>query len=321
MSALYRIEGLEHRYHGRTVLAIEHLIVEANRLTALVGANGSGKSTLLRLLAGLERPTSGTIRFAGGHLNRRCRRRIGWVMQQPYLLRGSALDNVMLGLKFHRLSRRRQRALKALEQVGFAADPHCPVERLSGGERQRVALARCLALEPEVLLLDEPFTHLDGASCRQLETWLDQWVRQGGSVVFSDHDPDRSLALAGRVIALAAGRPVDAPLVNVFTGRCLGQRFHTGRIEIVLPGPCRGGHVAVDPRDIVLSLSPLPSSMRNRFLGKVVGLRVLGDCVRVSVEAGEKFEALITRASCREMGLTLGQPLWVQFKSTAVRVF
>ncbi len=321
MNVLYRIDGLEHRYHGRTVLAIGHLVIEANRLTALVGANGSGKSTLLRLLAGLERPTSGTIRFAGGELNRRCRRRIGWVMQQPYLLRGSALDNVMLGLKFHRVPRRRQRALRALEQVGFAADPDCPVERLSGGERQRVALARCLALEPEVLLLDEPFTHLDSASCRHLETWLDRWVRQGGSVVFSDHDPNRSLALAGRVIALAAGRPVDAPPVNVFTGRCLGRRFRTGKIEIVLPGPSRGTHIAVDPRDIVLSLTPWPSSMRNRFPGKVVGLRALGDCVRVTVMAGEKFEALITRASCQEMGLTLGQPLWVQFKSTAVRVF
>ena len=321
MSALYRIDHLIHHYDGRPVLQIGHLDIGANCLTVLVGANGSGKSTLLRLLAGLEKPTSGTIRFAGGHLDRKRRRRIGWVMQQPYLLRGSALDNVMLGLKFRGWSNRRQRALRALEQVGFAADPDAPVEQLSGGQRQRVALARCLALEPEVLLLDEPFSHLDRSSCRQLEDWLCQWVGQGRTVIFSEHDPDRSLALAGRVVALASGRLVDAPLINVFTGRCLGRRFHTGKIEIVLPVAGEGNHAAVSPQDIVLSLEPLPSSMRNRFAGRVVGLREVGGCVRVSVDAGERFEALITRASCQELGLMLGQHLWVQFKSTAVRVF
>ncbi len=321
MRLIYQLDHVVQRYGGRTVLTIERLAVECGSLTALVGANGAGKSTLLRLLAGVETPTSGKILFCGRPLDRQVRRRIGWVMQQPYLLSGSALDNVRLGLKFHRLPDRHRRALDALDQVGFEASPHLPASRLSGGQCQQVALARCLVLEPEVLLLDEPFNHLDAGTAARLEACLRRWVADGRTVVFSSHDPDRSLALADRVVALAAGRLVDAPLVNVFSGRCRENRFLTGRIEIVLPGPARGSHAAVSPRDIVLSLEPLASSIRNRFQGRVTGLAEMGDCVRVTVMAGEKFEALITRASCQEMGLTLGQPLWVQFKSTAVRVF
>lgn len=107
----------------------------------------------------------------------------------------------------------------------------------------------------------------------------------------------------------------------MFAGYLEGEWFHTGKIEITLPGAqLEGDHLAVDPRDLALSFEPLCSSMRNRYFGRVVGLAEMGEWVRVSVVAGERFKALI-RATCQKMGLTLGQPLWINFKSTAVKVF
>nr|BAL55719.1 ABC transporter related protein [uncultured Gammaproteobacteria bacterium] len=218
MSALYELQGVVQRYRGQAVLTIPELVIPRGRWTALVGANGAGKSTLLRLLALVEQPSEGEIRFAGvraREVGRTLRRRIGWVMQQPYLLQGSALDNVLLGLKLHGVERRLRRrlALAALEEVGFGADPEQPAAQLSGGQRQLVALARCLALKPEVLLLDEPFNHLDVEARRRLEGLLLRLVReQGISLVISSHD--RSFALADEVVALASGRPVTAPLTN-----------------------------------------------------------------------------------------------------------
>lgn len=214
ITPLYELHQVVQCYAGRRVLDIPELVIQRGKMTALVGANGSGKSTLLRLLALVERPVAGEIWFNGARISRverALRRRIGWVMQQPYLLKGSALDNVMLGLKLHGVRRRQRRALAlaALEKMGFTAEPGRPVSELSGGQRQLVALARCLALAPEVLLLDEPFNHLDRDTGKRLESLLLNLVRsEGVSLVVSSHDLYQSLALADEIVTLANGHPV-----------------------------------------------------------------------------------------------------------------
>jgi len=323
--SLYELKQIKHGYRGKTVLSVDELVIAEGTMTALVGPNGAGKSTLLRLLALLEKPVEGIIRVAGRVVTpktRSLRHRIGWVMQQPYLFKGTALDNVMLGLKLRKIKERRARSLAMLSELGFDADPDSPVEALSGGQRQLMALARCLVLDPEILLLDEPFNHLDKQTAKHLQTMLQNLVEdQGVTVVFSSHDVAYSLVMAHETVALADGGLASFQPVNVFAGHCVGERFLTGQIEITLPLAADGSYVVVDPRDIILSLQPLHSSMRNRFKGKVVGMDRVSEGIRVEVSAGERFESLVTLASAREMGLTLGQPVWVNFKSTALKVF
>lgn len=327
MKPVYEIQQVVHSYAGQPVLELERLSLQEGRIIALVGPNGAGKSTLLRLLGLVELPTSGRLRYRGVAVEsgnvRALRRGIGWVMQQPYLVRGSVLDNVTLGLKFRKVPRhrRRQIAVSTLERLGFGAALDSPVNHLSGGQRQMVALARSLALAPETLLLDEPFTHLDPRSHGQLEDLLATLKGDGVTVIFSSHDLARARALADEVIALRQGQLVEAPAVNVFAGHCQDRLFQNGRIEIELAEPRQGaGWIAIDPRQIVISQQPLRSSMRNRFPGRVMGLHQESGCARVTVEAGERFEVLITQAAYLEMRLTLGQPLWINFKSTAIKI-
>ena len=328
MNILYEICHLEHSYDGQLVLAIPKLRIETGKITALVGPNGAGKSTLLRMLALVELPDKGVISCQGHRIQKNpassLRRKIGWVMQQPYLFHGTALENVAVGLKCHGVAkgRHREKALQALRRVGFDASLKKPAMDLSGGQRQLVALARVLALEPEILLLDEPFSHLDRRSHEHLESLLRELSQKGVTVVVSSHDHLRALAWADAVVALEDGRLAGVPWVNILTGSIEQQRFKTGKIEVLLAnGQLAGNRIAIHPRDIVLSKQPLQSSMRNRFPGRVTGLQEEGGCVRVTVMAGERFEVLITQESSQEMGLTLGQPLWVNFKSTSVKVF
>ncbi len=331
MTPAYELKDVAYDYGGPSVLEIPELTLRAGGLTALVGPNGAGKSTLLHLLAFIEAPRRGEIRFFGESTAGRelvgLRRRVGLVPQNPYLLRGSARENVEVGLKLRRVgtAQRQERAARALEQVGVLGLAQRPARTLSGGEAQKVALARALALDPQVLLLDEPFTYLDRASVEELEGLIHTLNREHGhTVVFTSHDLVRAQALAGTVLSLVAGHLMATSLVNLFRGRLDTARgvFDTGRIAIEVPeGAAMGTHLAVEPSDIVLSRGPLDSSMRNCFEGRVTSIALENGRVRVTVNAGERFHAIITRASLAEQALELGTPVWVSFKSTAVEVF
>lgn len=190
--------------------------VDRGEVVALRGRSGSGKTTLLNLLGGLDRPTSGRVILAGRELSRlpeaeltRVRRReIGFVFQSfalhPLL---SALENVELPLRFAGLARRerRERAVRWLEYVGLASRMHHRPYELSGGEQQRVGVARALALEPALLLADEPTGELDSATGARILELLCQVAREHGvAVCMTSHDPGIS-AYADRVYTLADG--------------------------------------------------------------------------------------------------------------------
>jgi tungstate transport system ATP-binding protein len=212
MKALVEIEKLLVRRAGKTVLTFDRLEIEQGRVTALVGPNGSGKTTLLLVLMRLLEPASGKIRFAGRPVEQipvlDYRRRISLVMQAPLMLDRSVAENIALGLRFRRLSREEtaQRVQTWLERLQIVHLRQRKATGLSGGEAQRVALARALVLQPELLLLDEPFQSLDrpahAALVADLRSLLDG-TRM--TVLFSTHSRSDVRLLADRTIRLKDG--------------------------------------------------------------------------------------------------------------------
>jgi tungstate transport system ATP-binding protein len=213
VTAVYSVSDLVFSYDGPVVLVVEHLEIIQGEVVALVGPNGAGKTSLLHLLAFLQTPDRGSMLFCGETVTRgkilRFRRRVGLLLQVPYLFHSTVLDNVMWGLRIRHVPRSecRRMAAAALERVGLSGFEGRHARSLSGGETQRVALARALVLQPEVLLLDEPGSHMDRESVLRTEEMVQQLNReQGTTVVFTTHDLAQAQALGQRVLRLSQGR-------------------------------------------------------------------------------------------------------------------
>ncbi len=219
MSHLFELRDVRMVYSvrpkdRRTVLDVPRLAFEPHRSYALVGPNGAGKTTLLYILGALLRPTEGEVRFLGRPVtyNGRVleiRRRMTLVMQSPWLFRGTVLFNVAYGLRARRGVGRqecRRRARAALGEVGLSGFEERRVHGLSGGEVQRVALARALALEPEVLLMDEPTSNLDQESYACVERVLGRLSSEVRSVIFTTHRHELAGSCGAEILMVEEGR-------------------------------------------------------------------------------------------------------------------
>lgn len=213
---MYRLQSIRKCYGSNVALDIEELTIAEGRLYTLTGANGAGKSTLLSLLAFLAPPTSGEIFYAGKRVDwdhgsvEEYRRKVTLLHQSPYLFGGSVHDNVAFGLKVRGIPGEEQRRIvdRALEGVGLQGFRDRKARELSGGQAQRVAMARALALKPEVLLLDEPLANIDRETAGMLETVIASLPAQGTTVIMTTHDPDHPGRLNGESIFLEGGRHV-----------------------------------------------------------------------------------------------------------------
>jgi iron(III) transport system ATP-binding protein len=231
------VAGLDKRFGAHQVLTGLDLDVPAGSLTAILGPSGSGKTTLLRVLAGFEHADSGTVRIGSavadgpGVFLPPERRRIGYVPQEgslfPHL---TVAANVAFGLSRRRWGRERRgkRSAELLEAVGLGGLDRRYPHQLSGGQQQRVALARALAIEPEVVLLDEPFASLDAHLRASVRADVQQLLKESGTTtVLVTHDQDEALSTADRVAVLRDGgiaqcdapqelysRPVDADMAS-----------------------------------------------------------------------------------------------------------
>jgi sulfonate transport system ATP-binding protein len=204
------------------VQALERFTAEIRlgEIVAIIGGSGCGKSTLLRAIAGLDRATAGTVTLDDVAISAP-HAKIGIIFQEPRLLPWlSVADNIAFGLSDPPAGARRERVARALTRVGLADKADAWPRELSGGQAQRVAIARALVPQPEVLLLDEPFSALDAFTRRDLQDHLlDLWTDMRPTVVLVTHDVDEAVVLADRVLVMRPrpGRLFDE--ININLGR------------------------------------------------------------------------------------------------------
>lgn len=206
-----RGEGLVVERAGRRILDGIDIDIDGRGTLVLMGPNGAGKSLLTRVLAGLVRPTAGRVRWGGVAPDRARAAKIGFVFQRPVLLRRSALANVTYALTVTGVARpeRQQRAMAALARARIAHLAETPARVLSGGEQQLLSIARALATEPEILILDEPTSNLDPAATVAIETLIGEVRSTGVGVVLITHDLGQARRLADEVAFLHQGRLVE----------------------------------------------------------------------------------------------------------------
>jgi sulfate/thiosulfate transport system ATP-binding protein len=327
------------------------LTIDTGELVALLGPSGSGKTTLLRVIAGLESPDSGTVSLEGQDItdsNVRDRR-VGFVFQHYALFRQmTVFENIAFGL---RVKPRRQRPstrdirdkvhnllnLVRLEQMA----ERYPAQ-LSGGQRQRVALARALAVEPKILLLDEPFGALDAKVRQELRRWLRRLHDDIGiTSVFVTHDQEEALELADRVVVMRegnveqVGKPDEVyehpatPFVyhflghvNVFHGRVEEGTLHFGAFSLELPLqdlPDITAAVAY-ARPHLLEIEQQPTE-RPQFRATIAYLNTAGPLVKVELatETGAIVHAEVSQERYRQLELRKGAEVFVRVKD--MRVF
>jgi sulfate transport system ATP-binding protein len=284
------------------------LDVASGELVALLGPSGSGKTTLLRIIAGLDLPDSGEIYFGSDNASDKPvqDRQVGFVFQNYALFSHlNVIDNIAFGLEVRDRSRRpataeiRKRALDLLDLVQLSGFEKRFPAQLSGGQRQRVALARALAVEPRVLLLDEPFGALDTKVRKELRGWVrDIHRRTGHTTLFVTHDQDEALELADRVVILNEGRIVqegspdaiyDAP-VSPFVASFIGE---SNQLSVeVRNGLCFLGPLALAPAvgvpdgPALLVFRPHDVALRDDdagIAGEVLAQRTIGALCRLEV--------------------------------------
>jgi len=291
------------------------LEIRSGELIALLGPSGSGKTTLLRLIAGLESPSRGTVFFGDEDASMKPvqDRNVGFVFQHYALFRHmTVVQNIGFGLKVRPARTRpakaeiRRRALELLDLVQLSGLENRYPAQLSGGQRQRVALARALAIEPRVLLLDEPFGALDAQVRKDLRRWLREiHDRTGHTTVFVTHDQEEALELADRVVVMSQGRieqvgsPDEiydhpaSPFVHRFIGEAAELPIEIDHGSIVFDGEPTGLS-AVAPADGLQSgtlfFRPDDACVQNDgahgLRGVVTGIRRLAGARRVELRLG-----------------------------------
>ncbi len=207
------VRGLTLEIAGKRLVDGVDLSLGRYGITMVMGQNGAGKSLLLRMLHGLVRPTCGEVLWGGHTLTTEVRRRQALVFQKPVLLRRSVAANLDFVLRGKDVPSRRE---ALLDHVGLGGHSGQPARHLSGGEQQRLALARALAIEPQVLLLDEPTASLDPASVLKIEEIVRHAAARGTRIVFVTHDLGQARRLADDVVFLAMGRLAEHTLAETF---------------------------------------------------------------------------------------------------------
>lgn len=328
------LQNVQRAYNGRIVLDIPSLRIEHGGRVALVGPNGSGKTTLLTIAAMLMRPDRGDVLVNGERVRWRFpeehRPYVAFMAQEPFFFRGSLLKNMSFALEGSVLSRkaRAERIRKQLSMLGVHDLAGRSPRTFSSGERKRAAIARALLREAPILLLDEPFSHIDATSAAVLEDVIGNLPRDR-TLVFSTHDLSLAWRIADTVIALQNGRVAPCTPENLFRMvahvTADGSELRSpGGIAIYYPERLEEGlsyWVMVNAREVLVTREPIESSARNNFRGAIRAIERAGaNTVLLTADCRPDLpiRALLTERAIRDLSLNVGGEIWVHFKSTAV---
>ncbi len=346
------LENISKSFGKHGILKNLSLAVAAGEFHVILGPSGEGKSTLLAIVAGLLPPDEGKIFIAAREVNRvpAQKRGIGFVFQDyalfPHL---TSFENIAYGLRTGSLKKKeiRTRVDRYLELVGLADHQNKYPDMLSGGQKQRIALARALATEPRVLLLDEPLSNLDACLQEQLRTDL-RMIQQktGVTTLYVTHNRADATALADRVSILHQGRiertgslkdifrepetqfvAVFLGVTNILNARLSSLNENTAEVCVIHPGLKQNLKIKVKKhpvfhREKEFSLCIHPEKIRlretpegeNRFLGRIVRIEIDGDTLEVMVDiSGVKLKAVIPKTSA----LPLEKTVWICFEADA----
>jgi len=355
--SLLAVKKLQVRRGRSLVLDISSLTVEEGTILSLIGPNGAGKTTLMQTLACLIRAKEGEFFFKGekvssNHGLLQYRRRLAMVFQEPMLFDTTVSRNVASGLKIRGLDRleTEKRVKQNLQRFGISHLMDRSARKLSGGEAQRVALARALAIQPEILFLDEPFASLDPPTRESLMEDLEKILRQTNTTtLFATHDRMEALRLSDRIAVMNQGRilqigPPDqimnqprdefiASFVGVetilngevikkdrgsFIASIFGQEVEAvGEVEI-------GESVVfcVRPENVTLAVPSHPeaTSARNVFPAIITKIIPLGLYYKINLDCGFPLVAYVTGHSLESLSLAEGKEVFASFKATAIHV-
>ena len=313
-----KVEGATKRFDEFLALDDVSIDVPDGSLTALLGPSGSGKSTLLRLIAGLEQPDAGAVYLNGRDVTGISvqDRGIGFVFQHYAAFKHMTVrDNIAFGLKIRKTPRDeiRDRVKELMRLVQLQGMAHRYPSQLSGGQRQRMALARALAAQPKLLLLDEPFGALDATVRKELRVWLRQLHDEVHvTTIFVTHDQEEAMDVAEQIVVMNDGR-----IEQIGSPRELYEHPETEFVMSFVGEVNRVGEAYIRPHDV--DLSPFPSEGAQEAM--VERISHLGFEVRVelALAGGETVWAQVTRAQAEQLELEEKQIIYA--RPSSARVF
>jgi len=352
---ILEIKRIEVKKGETVILNIPSLSIQEGETLSLIGPNGAGKTTLLQTLSYLSKPFQGEILFRGkkveaNHSVLKYRRKLAMVFQDPLLFDTTVFNNVASGLKIRGMGKSEihDRVIEQLNRFGISHLSQRSSKTLSGGEAQRTSLARAFAIQPEILLLDEPFASLDPPTRDSLIEDLEHILQKTRTtVIFATHDRLEALRLSDRVAVMNEGKvlQIGAPdevmnhpadefvasfvgMETILTGKVVkrGSGTFVASIEgqeIEAVGDSHLGEAVVlciRPENVTLSTHPSRegSSARNFFAGRIEKIVSLGLYQKVQLNCGFPLVAYVTNQSLENLSLKEGREVTASFKATAI---
>ncbi len=352
MTVVAELKDITKVYGNKTVVDAVNLQLREGEILALLGPNGSGKSTILRMLAFIENPTTGEVKFQGKAVNfkntEKERMQSTLVFQKTTLFGTSVYNNIAYGLKIRKATKEttNRKVKEILELVKLEGFERRNARKLSGGEQQRVAIARALVLDTKLLLLDEPTANLDPKNAEIIEEIIDTVNRENKTaIMMATHNIFQAKKLPHRVALMDEGRiteigtPTDvfsklsknltrfAAVDNTFTGTAKATATGTSKVDvgnglqIEIASKKRGTTtVFINPQDIILSKFAVESSARNVFKGKITEITDMDSLVKLKVNVGKSFTVQITKQSFNDLEFCLKAEVFIAFKASSVQV-